>query len=218
MGEDTEYTAIEVVEDTKPETAITKLDSFSNMQEMLAYSDTLLKSKLLPTSLRTAEAVTSVVLAGKELGMGPMAAISNIVVVQGRPTLGIHAIGALLRKAGCAWQTVEDFVPVLGVDKDTGEEKTVDYRTTIKFFRPYRDTVIEENVSFTWTEASKMGLTDKDNWKKMPKVMTYSRCFSIGARRVAPDALLGMYEVAEWAEVAGQKYTVDAEGQATIQL
>lgn len=60
-----------------------------------------------------------------------------------------------------------------------------------------------------------MGLTEKDNWKKMPKIMLYTRCLAIGARRVAADAILGMYETSEWADVVGQNYTL-VEGEVKV--
>lgn len=175
-GESFEDAVVVQDEPLAPSAAIAKLDNFANMPEMLAYADTLLKSKLLPTTLRTAEAVATVCIAGRELGMGPMAALSNIVVIQGRPTLGIHAIGALLTRAGVEKQTIEDFVPVLGertvkadgtVEDLTG--KVVDYRTTIRFTQKSRfGDIVREDVSFTWKDATKMDLTSKDNWKRMP--------------------------------------------------
>ena len=215
-GDSFEEAVIVQDEPLAPSAAIAKLDNFANMPEMMAYASVLLASKLLPTSMKTPEAVVTVVLAGKELGMPAIASINNIVPIQGRPTLGIHAIGALLRRAGGASQTLEDFVPVMGPDGTDTAGKVVDYRTTIRFYRPYRDKVLEEDASFTWKEATKMGLTDKDNWKRMPKVMLYSRCFALGARRCAPDAMLGMYETGEWADVTNQKYKVDSEGEVTI--
>jgi hypothetical protein len=195
--------------------AITKLAGFSNMQEALDHADVLIRGKHLPSSLKTPEAVVSIMLMGKELGMDPMASISNIVSIQGKPVLGIHAIGALLRKAGCASQTIHDFEPVMGTEGETAG-KVVDYKTVIRFFRPYNGKTMEEDVTFTWKDAVKMELASKDNWKRMPRIMLWSRCFSIGARRVAPDALLGMYEVSEWADVTNQRYTVTEDGEATI--
>ena len=170
-----------VVQDDQPipaSAAIAKLDNFANMPEMLAYADTLLKSKLLPTTLKTAEAVATVCIAGRELGMGPLAALRNFVVIQCGPTLGIHAIGALLTRAGVEKQTLEDFAPVLGERTVAADgtvtdltDKVVDYRTTIRFTQKSRfGDIVREDVSFTWKEATKMELTSKDNWKRMPSI------------------------------------------------
>ncbi len=216
MAEHIEDAVLDITPVENKEQALTKLDKFSSVEQMRSYCQYLIDGKLIPTSLRTPDAVMSVVLMGKELGFDPLASLSNIVVIQGRPTLGIHAIGALLRKSGAASRTMEDFVPIMGEVGTDKEGKVVDYRTTIRFYRPYRDMVLEEDTSFTWKEATKMGLTDKDNWKRMPKVMLYSRCFSLGARRVAPDAMLGLYETAEAAEFSGQKHMVTEDGEVTV--
>ena len=61
-----------------------------------------------------------------------------------------------------------------------------------------------------------MGLTTKSNWVKMKKIMLWNRCLTIGARRVAPDALLGLYETSEAAEFSNIEHTVSEEGTVTI--
>lgn len=42
---------------------------------------------------------------------------------------------------------------------------------------------------FTIEEANLMGLTNRDNWKKMPKKMLMARCLSSGINAIAPDCL-----------------------------
>ena len=56
---------------------------------------------------------------------------------------------------------------------------------------------MEEITSFTWKDAEGMGLTGKDNWKKMPGFMLWARCLSAGANRIGADLLLGLYTVEE---------------------
>lgn len=190
---------------------LTKLDSFSNVEEMMKFASVLISSKLVPSAFNTPEKVVAAVVAGKELGMGAMTSLMNLPVIAGRATLSVHAIGGLLRKGGIAVQTTQDFQPM----KDK-EGKNVDVVTTIAFFRMFNGREIEEKVSFKWSDATKMGLTTKDTWKSMPAIMLWNRCFAIGARRVAPDYLLGMYETAEWADVHNVPYQVNEEGSVTI--
>lgn len=207
---------------TSKELALSKFDNFTGMEEILAYSATLLQGKLLPTSLKTPESVASVILMGRELQLGPMTALSQLVPIQGRVTLSVHAIGMLLRRAGVAWKTVEDFQNVMGPQIDpatkqpTGQEVPVDKRTTIRFYRKWQGVMLEEDTSFSWRDAEKMELSTKDNWRKQASVMCWSRCFAKGARRVAPDALLGAMETSEWADVSNKPYKVDAEGEVTL--
>jgi hypothetical protein len=118
-------------------------------------------------------------------------------------------MAALIRAGGVKWQTVEDFVQV----KDP-EGKVIDYKTTIKFIRDD----IEESISYTWSDAKKAQLTSKDNWQKYPRNMLYWRCFSMGARRVAPDLCMGMYLASELADTThGAEVIADNEdGTVTI--
>lgn len=220
--QDAEVVLDETAAQTK-ELAISKFENFTGMEEILAYSATLLQGKLLPTTLKTPESVASIILMGRELSIGPMTALSQLVTIQGRVTLSVHAIGLLLRRAGIAWKTVEDFVPIMGPEMDkqtppqpTGREVRVDMRTTIRFYRKWQGIMLEEDASFSWRDAEKMELSTKDNWRKQASVMCWSRCFAKGARRVAPDALLGAMETSEWADVSNKPYTVDGEGEVTL--
>ncbi len=42
--------------------------------------------------------------------------------------------------------------------------------------------------------------------------MMRARALAIGGRFVAPDALLGMYETSEWAEIVNETIKLDEEG------
>lgn len=44
-------------------------------------------------------------------------------------------------------------------------------------------------------------------------IMLWNRCYAIGARRVAPDALLGMYETSEWADAQNTYYKIDENNE-----
>lgn len=175
-------------------------------------AERVVASKLTPRGVDTVEKVIVILQTGKELGLPGMAALNNIHVIEGRPTLGIHAVNALIKRAGIDWQTLEDYVPVTKklVQGDKETEQTVDYRTAIKFFRRgITGQIIEETVTYTFRDAQTAGLTTKDNWKKYPKLMLWNRCFVIGARRVAPDAILGMYETSELGDVHNVEYQLE---------
>lgn len=195
---------------------LAKLDSFSTVEDMLGLAQTLIDSKLVPSTLKTPEAVVTVIQQGRELGFGAVTSVNNIHNIQGKPTLSIHAINAKLAQKGVKIKTIKDRSPLKNSDG-----KVVDYVTTIRFYVPLEVAIdgemyLPEDVSFRWSEAVKMDLSTKSNWKKMPKIMMWSRCLSIGARRVAPDAILGMYEVSEMADVIGQNYSMTEDGEVTI--
>ena len=174
----------------------------------------LIDSKHLPSHVKNTQTAFTIVQMGKELGFAPMQALHQIVPIQGKLSLSAKAIGAVLRKGGVKFRTLEDGVYVYGekvsIEKLDGEEAT-GMRTTIEFTR---DGIIEL-CSFTWRDAELAGLTIKDNWKRMPKEMLYARCLAKGANRIGQDLLLGLYmtdELADAFNVAEQEMVRDEEG------
>ena len=174
----------------------------------------LIDSKHLPSHVKNTQTAFTIVQMGKELGFAPMQALHQIVPIQGKLSLSAKAIGAVLRKGGVKFRTLEDGVYVYGekvsIEKLDGEKAT-GMRTTIEFTR---DGMIEL-CSFTWRDAELAGLTIKDNWKRMPKEMLYARCLAKGANRIGQDLLLGLYmtdELADAFNVAEQQMVRDEEG------
>ena len=198
----------------KNDQQIAKLDNFRTVEDMLGLAKTLIDSKLVPPTLRTPEMVVTVIQQGRELGFGAVTSINNIHNIQGKPCLSVHAINAKLAQKGIKIKTLKDFE----IQK---EGESVDAVTTIRFYVPLEKPInnsfyLEEDVTFKWSQAVDMGLTSKDNWKKMKSIMLWNRCLSIGARRVAADSLLGLYEITELADSLNVPYNITEEGTVTI--
>ncbi len=74
----------------------------------------------------------------------------------------------------------------------------------IKFWRSDRP---KDNCTFeyeyTIEMAAKAGYLGKDNWKKAPKDMLFSRCLSGGSRKFMPDAIMNAYTIGELGEEDG---------------
>lgn len=74
----------------------------------------------------------------------------------------------------------------------------------IRFWRCDRP---KDNCTFeyeyTIEMAAKAGYLGKDNWKKSPKDMTFSRCLSGGARKFMPDVIMNAYAIGELGEEDG---------------
>lgn len=178
----------------------------------LADAEKLLKSKLLPESIKTPEQVVVIMQKGKELGFQPLQAFDSIDVILGKATLKPKAKGALARRTGKVWwKTIKDWEPVYD---ENGE--LIDYETVLQGFRNYDGHITEDICKYTYTEAAAMGLATKDNWKKQPKIMAYWRCLSRLLDRIAPDLTGGLYMSDEIADVAGINYKINEEGDFTI--
>lgn len=138
--------------------------------ERLATS--LTKSRLFP-GLANAEGALAVILAGAELGVGPIAALTSIHLIKGRITLSASLMAAAIRRSAA-----------------------YDYRVTehtataceIEFTRHGRAI---GSSRFTWQDATVAGLTSSDTWRKFPRNMLFARAMSNGARWHCPDVFSG---------------------------
>lgn len=201
-----------VPEESKKQLA--KLDHFSNVAEMREFAEVLIKSKVIPPTFTSAEAVIATIAQGRELGLPAVTSLYNMYFISGKPTLSIHALLGLLRAKGLAWKTIYDFEPI----KDK-EGKIIDAKTTIRFYRkePVLNMIIEEDFTYTWKDATEAGLTSKETWKKYRKTLLWNRCAAFGARRIAPDILTGVYETTEMLDTQkDSSYKLDDEGSVTV--
>lgn len=186
------------------------------IEDQREFLSTLIDSGKLPGHVKSVEDAFTIAQMGKELGFPVMQSFHYIIPIQGKLSLSAKALNALLRRGGVKFITEEDGVFVYKdgstttYKSDDENNKPVDIRTTIVF---YRDG-LEERCSFTWKEASDMGITGKDNWKKMPKQMLYARCLSKGANRIGSDLTLGLYSTEElYDHVDNVEVKRDEEGE-----
>lgn len=167
----------------------------------------LIDSKSLPSNIKTIEQAFTIAQFGKDLGMKPMQAFHQIYNIQGRLALSSKGLGALLWANGIQYKTIQDFEKI----EDNGKS---DFVTTIEFYRGN----IVDRASFKWSDAVRAGWTTKDNWTKMPRHMLYARALALGAQRIAPDKILGLYTVEEMTDVTPNTSNVliNEEGDVTI--
>lgn len=170
------------------------LPSAGEWETMLSIGDQLVKSGLLPNHITKAEAAVAIILKGRELGIQPMYAMSNINVIKGKPTASAELMLALIyRDHG---DQAIDFV------------ESSNERCTVAFKR--RNAIQVRQFSFTINDASLASLFEKnDNWKKYPAAMLRARCISAVARMAFPDTIAGMYTPEE----LGADVEVDDDGQ-----
>jgi hypothetical protein len=167
----------------------------------------LIDSKVLPTNVKTIEQAFAIAQFGKDLGMKPMQAFHQVYSIQGRLALSSKGLGAMLWANGIQYKTIQDFEKV-----DKGDGKA-DFITTIEFYRGR----VTDRASFYWSDAVRAGWTTKDNWVKMPKHMMYARCLALGAQRIAPDKILGLYTVEEMVDITNApNVSINDEGEVTI--
>jgi len=147
--------------------------TFNEMESMAAH---IVRSKLFGAKDES-QAMSLMLLAQAE-GMHPMAAIQDFDIVQGRPARKTHSILARFQSAGGSviWEEVNG-LRACGVfsHKQGGSLR----------------------VQWTFEQAKRVGLTEKDNWKNYPQAMLRARCIAEGIRAVFPGAIGGMLSVEE---------------------
>lgn len=111
------------------------------------------------------------VLAGRELGIGDIAAMTGIYIVKGRVTLSANLMAALVKRSGrYNYRVVE----------------MTERRCEIEFFEDGQPCGRSE---FTLEDARAAALGG-DNWKKFPKNMLFARAMSNGVKWYAPDVAM----------------------------
>lgn len=123
--------------------------------------------------------IVAVILAGHELGLGPMTSLKSIDVINNQPALRAHAMRGILQSKGHEIELVEarnDYCKMRGRRKGSDAWQEVEWDTA---------------------RATQMGLINKAEWKKQPKTMLINRATGEICRLVGSDALHGMPYAAE---------------------
>jgi hypothetical protein len=188
---------------TAPETPTTAIavrqqrDLAAAIPAKLQYARALADSGLLPAQFRRQPGnVLYAVEYGEMLGLAPMAAITGIHVIEGKPTASAGLISALVRRAGHklrAWG-------------DTRSATCVIIRADDPDFE-FRVTWTLNKNSDGNPSAEVAGLLGKDVWKKYGASMLKSRAISQCARDACEEVLFGLHYTPEELGAA-----VDEEG------
>ena len=132
----------------------------------------VVKSQLF--GMKTVEQATALMLIAQAEGYHPALAARDYHIIQGRPTLKAETMMARFQQQGgkVEWKTLTD------------------QEVTAVFSHPSGG-----SASITWTfeQAKRAGLTNKDNWKNYPRAMLRARVVSEGIRTVYPGVVLGVY-------------------------
>lgn len=141
----------------------------------------LAETPFVPKSMyRNPGAVTGAILAGQELGLGPMSALAGIDIIDGTPALRAATLRGLVQAHGHG----------IWVEESTETRAIVCGRR--------RNSQRVERSVWTMDRARKAGLAGKRNWTNHPQSMLVARATAEVARLVAADILLGMpYAVEE---------------------
>jgi hypothetical protein len=143
---------------------------------------------------------TAAVLYGGEIGLSPMQALSNVIVIKGRPSLYAETMVALVQAAG----------------HEVWTEEVTDTRARVCGRRAGSQRV--EEVTFTIERARTAGyVASNTKYKTDPQSMLYARAASICCRRVAPEVLKGIPVAEELLDEKGDDAPAPAPAPRTAQ-
>jgi len=144
-----------------------------DLNEVLTLGKTLAASGYFTDAKDAAQAAVKV-LAGSELGIGPVASMTGIYIVKGRVTMSANLMAAQIKRSG------KYNYRVSAMQNDM---------VTIVFYEG-RDEI--GTSSFSRADAEAAGLwNSSDPWRKTPRNMLFARAMSNGARWFCPDIFSG---------------------------
>jgi len=159
-----------------------------SLEETKSVGAILAKSGFFRDSAGEAQAVAKI-LAGQELGFGPMAAMTGIYIVDGRVTISANLMAASVKRSG-----------------------KYNYRVTLHTEQECEIAFFEKNDAGTWEEVGRSSMTMKEavaaeldmaydkgsgslkkktTWQKFPKNMLFARAMSNGVKWFCPDIMGG---------------------------
>lgn len=140
--------------------------------DVMSLGGVLARSGYFQDARDEAQAIVKV-LAGQEMGIGAISAMTGIYIVKGRITLSANLMAAQIKRSG-----KYDY-RITRMD-DTG--------CVITFYeagQPIGESAFDE------ADAKAAGLLNGDNWKKFPRNMYFARAMSNGAKWYTPDVFSG---------------------------
>lgn len=159
--------------------------SWADMREQ---AEMLASSTIIPAAYQGKPSdIITAALYGREIGMGPVTALSNINIIQGKATLSAEGMCAVVRARGhsITGKASAHGARVHGRRNDNGDEMTLEF--------------LEE-------DRRRAGLNSKP-WSQYPKAMFWARAVSQLCRELFPDVLSGISYTAE--EIGGDAHPDD---------
>lgn len=143
-----------------------------DLQSQMDYSKALSAASIIPKDYRNQPANILVAIGyAQALGEAPIAALTDVYVVNGRPSMSASMMHRRALEAGHRVRVVAD-----------------DQQATASIWRR-DDPQYEHKVTWTIDAAQKAGLTKNPTWKSFPAAMLRSRAISEACRIACPEVL-----------------------------
>lgn len=169
---------------TKDDARAMGMPTGTEWKAMLAMGMDLVGTGFLPKSITSKEQAAAIMLKGMELRVPPMQALANIVMVQGKPSVGSELMLALIYR--------DHGKQALRVKNTDAKSCTVEYRID-----GWDGT---QTLTYTIEDAKNANLVKPGPWQQYPAVMLRWRAISQVAKMAFPETIGGMYTPGELGE------------------
>ncbi len=170
-----------------------------SMDGLVRFATAVSKSGLAPKGIETPEAIAVAIQMGLEVGLTPMAALQNIAVINGRPTIWGDAQLAICRSTG-ELEEIEEWYEVGGKRQPRNPQVFSDDATAV--CRVKRRGFAAVEGGFSVADAKRANLWGKQGpWTQYPSRMLKFRARSFALRDQFGDALKGLLSAEEVADI-----------------
>lgn len=149
----------------------------------------LVKGNAIPGGCNSTEEVLIAVLAGMDVGLSPLQAVQNIMVVRKRPTIWGDAMLGLVEQSA-KMDDIEETI------EGEGDKRMA----TCRVEKKGRKTPVVR--TFSVAQAKVAGLWGKDTWKNYPDRMLQLRARAFALRDAFPEVLKGLRMAEEMQDAA----------------
>lgn len=153
-------------------------------EQLSRIAKTIAATEFVPKGLRgNGHGVMACILYGRDQGLSPMVALSEIHMVDGKPTMSAALIAGKVRMAGHkVWR-----------------EAVYDGQNNVVGITAHGERLDGTRDSFTFTldMARRAGLAGKHNWKAYPEAMLWARACTQLARMLFSDVFIGSVYTAD---------------------
>lgn len=158
-----------------------------NIDEVARIANAVIVAGLAPDSYKgpddktTASKIMIGIMKGAEIGLGPLTALANIAIINGRASLWGDGAVALIQASGKVKEWTEEW---------TGTDFQDDWTAMCMIWRVGQDAPYVGK--FSWGDAKRAKLTTKGPWVAYPAVMLMWRARSRAMRTGFADCLSGL--------------------------
>ena len=181
----------------------TEIAVVDSLKEIMSLGSIFAASGMFVDAKTQAQAVVKII-AGRELGLSPIESMTNIFFVNNRRGLTSGVMASLVKKNG---------------KYDYRTKKLDNDECILEFFKITEDEkeLLGESI-FTFKDAARAGLVNKDNWKNYPRNCLFARALSNGVKWFAPDAACGytieeLEDIGQLSEARPTVVSIDVSGE-----